>query len=363
MTPRLAALFTCVALFAQQPQTKVTKPPVEPVDDTVTFRGRVNIVIAPTTVTDTQGQNVPGLSTADFKLYDNDKLQKIEQDITFQPLSIVVVVQANGKVDGILPKIRKIGNLFEPLVIGDAGELAVISFDHQIKVNQDFTNDPVKIRTAFENIKAGSNTSALIDAVTVGSRMLNRRPKNRRKVLLLIAETRDGGSEGKLREAVTNLDIYNISLYSVNINHMVSSLTQKPAYSRPDPIPATARHMPNGAAVTPETVASMHAVEGQQMNFAPLIKELYIGVKAIFIDNPVEVFTKYTGGKEYNFVTQRDLERAISDIGDRLHAEYLLSYNPNNKMEGGYHTIRVEVGRYGMRVATRPGYWMAAVPE
>jgi VWFA-related protein len=369
--PILAILFACATLFGQQEGTSSSKPPSkppvkqepQPEEETPTFRGRVNIVIAPTSVLDSNGNFVPGLNTTDFRLFDNDKAQKIEQDIAFQPLSVVVAVQANWRMDALLPKIRKIGTLFDSLVTGEQGELAVISFDHQIKTLQDFTSDPAKIRLAFENVKAGSNTNAMIDAVTTGCRMLRRRPNNRRKVVLLIAETRDGGSEGRVRDAITDLQIYNVSLYSVNINRLVSNLSQKPEYPRPDSIPTTARRMPNGAAVTPETVAQLHATAGQQINFAPLLKELYLGVKAIFIDNPVEVFTKYTGGKEYSFLTQRDLERAIADIGDELHSQYLLSYNPNNKMEGGYHTIRVEVNRPNLKVTTRPGYWMAAVPD
>lgn len=367
----LALLLAAPVSSGQQDNTSSSHPPSKPPlkqapqleDETPTFRGRVNIVIAPTSVLDAQGNFVPGLNTTDFRLFDNDKPQKIEQDIAFQPLSVVVAVQANGRMDALLPKIRKIGTLFDSLVTGEQGELAVIAFDHQIKTLQDFTSDPEKIRQAFQNVKAGSNTSAMIDAVSTGCRMLRRRPNNRRKVILLIAETRDGGSEGRVRDAITDLQIYNVSLYSVNINRLVSNLTQKPDYPRPDPIPITARHVPNGAPVTPETVAPLHATPGQQINFAPLLKELYLGVRAIFVDNPAEVFTKYTGGKEYSFLTQRDLERAIADIGDELHSQYLLSYNPNNKMEGGYHTIRVEVNRANLKVTTRPGYWMAAVPE
>jgi hypothetical protein len=57
------------------------------------------------------------------------------------------------------------------------------------------------------------------------------------------------------------------------------------------------------------------------------------------------------------------VERAIADIGEELHSQYLLSYNPNNKIEGGFHKIRVEVNRPNLRVRTRDGYWLAAVPD
>ena len=39
----------------------------------------------------------------------------------------------------------------------------------------------------------------------------------------------------------------------------------------------------------------------------------------------------------------------------------MLSYSPNNKSEGGWHTITVDVSGHGSaRAKTRPGYWTAA---
>ena len=75
------------------------------------------------------------------------------------------------------------------------------------------------------------------------------------------------------------------------------------------------------------------------------------------------MFTKFTGGTERSFLTYKDLERVIADIGQELHSQYLISYSPNNTEEGGYHEIRVDVLRTGLKVRTRPGYWMAAIPQ
>ncbi len=76
-------------------------------------------------------------------------------------------------------------------------------------------------------------------------------------------------------------------------------------------------------------------------NFVPAFVEIFKQVKGIFIDNPVEVFTKWTGGREHSFITQRDLENAITGIGSELHSEYMITYTPNNKDEGGFHAIQV----------------------
>jgi hypothetical protein len=88
--------------------------------------------------------------------------------------------------------------------------------------------------------------------------------------------------------------------------------------------------------------------------------ELFRDVKAIFKDNPVELLTKGTGGSEHGFYRQKGLETAISRIGEELHSQYVLSYNPNNKDEGGFHVITVQVaGRPDVQTRVRPGYWLS----
>jgi VWFA-related protein len=105
----------------------------------------------------------------------------------------------------------------------------------------------------------------------------------------------------------------------------------------------------------------LYGQPGYSANFAPLFAEIFRAAKAIFVQNPIEVYTRYTGGKEFPFVSQEDLERAVQAVGSELHNQYLITYNPNNKNEGGFHNIRVEVTRRGLEVRTRPGYWLAAV--
>ncbi len=95
----------------------------------------------------------------------------------------------------------------------------------------------------------------------------------------------------------------------------------------------------------------------------PLFVELFTQVKSIFIKNPIEMFTQYTGGREFSFVSQRSLEEVVSHLGEELHSQYLLSYRPSTKEQGGWHDIRVTVGRPNLTVRTRPGYWMASRPN
>jgi VWFA-related protein len=329
-----------------------------------TIRSEVREVIAPTTVLDKDGAYINGIKASEFRLYDNDKLQQIKVDEIYAPLSVVVAIQSDAKVEAVLPKLKRIGPMLQALVAGETGEVALLAFDHRMTpLTNGFTNDPDQIERGLQKLKPGSQNSALTDAVVEATRMLRNRPRDRRKVLLLISESLDKGSTMRAREALTNLEINNVMVYALNMSRVYTSLTARPAYPRPDHIPTTARPMPAGGAITPTETARLYGREGMTADFAPLITEIFRGVKAIFVPNPVEVYTRYSGGKEFPFVSQEDLERAVQSVARELHNQYLITYNPNNKMEGGYHRIRVEVsgvGRGGLEVRTRPGYWMAA---
>jgi VWFA-related protein len=347
-----------LSLLAAVGQTPAP-PAAAPQERRPDFTETVTNVLAPTTVVDKDGAIVNGLKISDFVLFDNDKQQRIQGDIVFQPISLVVAIQANAQVDQMIPKIRKIGGELDALVLGDSGEAAVIAFDHRIQVLQDFTSEKGKIDAAIKKISVyGSSQSRLNDAAMQAMNMLRNRPKTRRRILLLIAETRDGSSAARPRDVLLQAQFSDVLIYSVNISHWIAALTRTPATPRPDPIPPEARHVPGGGVMTPNDQSQM-----QLGNVLPAFVEVFRATKGIFVKNPTELYTKYTGGKEYTFMSQRSLDQAISDIGEEIHSQYLLSYVPSSK-EGGYHTIKVEVlGRPNLKVRTRPGYWVAGPAE
>ena len=77
-----------------------------------------------------------------------------------QPISLVICLQVNAHVEGILPQIRKIGNLIAPLMIGDQGEAAVIGFDSRIRTLQDWTTDADKITKSVKTSTAAAVPTA-----------------------------------------------------------------------------------------------------------------------------------------------------------------------------------------------------------
>jgi VWFA-related protein len=347
MMRRLLPLLT-LPLLAQEPNLVI------PVD--------VTEVVAPVTVKSSDGRYIHGLEAKDFKLYDNNKAQDIKLEFGVMPISMVVAIQANSQVEAILPQIKTIGPLLEGLIVGSTGEAAILAFDHRMRVLQDFTNDGRLFKQALEQLRPGSTTSTLVDSVFYAARMLSARPKNNRRIILLITETRDRGSEGRLREALLAAQFQNITIYTVNINRFLSSMSAKGQPPKWDHLPPGSRPRINGAPMSPTATAQVAGIQGNSADLTPLIVELFRQAKSVFFDNPVEVFTSYTGGREYSFMNKSTLERVMTDLGDEIHSQYLLAYTPNNKDEGGWHEIKVRVGRYD-DVRTRPGYWAASRPN
>ena len=361
----LASLLCLVILPTVTPSQQIgsnaaTDPPAT---QQPRFVGEAREVITPVTVTDRDGSLINGLQAYQFHLTDNDKEQDIHVDVTYEPISLVVAVQANTSVDAILTQVRRIPELLSQFIIGDQGKAAVVAFDHRIQVLQPFTSDSTKINEAVKKIRAGSYTSRLVDAIGESVRLLSHEPKNRRRIVLLISETRDLGSEGRKREVLFSAEINNVEVYAVDMSRFAEVLSGKPKPPRPDPMPVTGRQgtLPANVPATPTTVAQTFGQNGGRAEFMPLFKEILRDVKDIFVDNPVEVMTKGTGGQEFSFTTQRGLESAISKIGEQLHSQYMITYTPNNGNEAGFHEIVVTVtGVKGAHVRTRPGYWVAA---
>ncbi len=319
---------------------------------------RVRYVLVPTTVVDKDNGNyINGLKAADFQLLDNDKPQKIESDVTQQPLSLVLVVQANSEVEPMIPKIRRAGLLLQGLVTGQEGDIAVLAFDHRMQVIQDFTNDPSKLDDSMHKITAGSSTAALIDAVMKADHMLkDHDPQNvRRRVILLLSRNVDKGSETHLQEAVHAMQFDNVIVYCVDISKFMTAFYKKPDYPRPQNGGVPPEALPNtrGNGAYSET----NVVQQEDGNVLNAAHPIYRSIRDLFKKTPAEAFTYFTGGKIYSFGTDKALEAAITDIGKELNSQYLLSYNPNDKNESGFHTIKVVINQPRLEIRTRKGYW------
>jgi VWFA-related protein len=188
--------------------------------------------------------------------------------------------------------------------------------------------------------------------------MLTKRPAANRRVLLLVSETRDEGSEARLRETMIDATLSNVLVYSVDISQLAVRATEKRQEPRPSAIDPAANSFPMGIPSTPTTAEQYYGM-GNRAQFIPVLKEIFIDAKGIFVKDPSTQFARATGGAEFVFYRQKGLEDVVQRISQEIHSQYLVSYKPNNADEGGYHTIVVSIDRSPQYTCkTRPGYWI-----
>jgi hypothetical protein len=151
----------------------------------------------------------------------------------------------------------------------------------------------------------------------------------------------------------------NITVYCVDISKIVSALQEGPGYPRPmhGGIPAEAMPAPIAGGGGPNTMTN--DAQMNTGNALELVPPMIRSIHDLFKRPPARAFAYFTGGRVYDFVTERGLEKAITDIGQDLNNQYVLSYRltDETKSEPGFHNIVVRVDRPGLVIRTRPGYW------
>ena len=353
-----AALFLTVPAARAQTESAADETKVLTVEDRPTFVSGVEVVTVPVTITGPKGRYVTALEAFDFKIFDNDAEQKIDSvEVSFLPISMVICVQSSDRVEAMLPDIKKTAVLFTDMVLGRFGEGAIVAFDSRVRLMQDFTNDTEKIDKALKKISIGSSAVRLADSVYEGIRMLRRRPENHRKIVVVLSESQNNGSEVDMGEVLRTAQLENIMVYAVRISTLSARVKrgQQPIYN---PFPPGVQVLPSapGQVSTPTTMAQSRVdVTG---NIIPIIIDMVRGTKNLIFKNPLEALAKATGGKDYSPRTEDGLQESIIQIGEDLRSQYLLTYRPNNLNDLGiYHRIRVEVPYEALKVRARIGYF------
>ncbi len=317
------------------------------------IRSTVVNVQVPVTVLDKKGKFVTGLTAGDFRLFDGTAAQKIQVDEAAYPVSLVVAIQSNTNTRDLFGALRKASNLFVPLIAGDNGEVAVVTYDQSVRVLAPFTSDPAEIQSAFASIKAGGGLHHLDDATLESMKLLRSRGTGRKKVLVVIGEGFDKGSSVSPSDVFTQAERDSVLIYTIKVKPATPETPQKAK----NPVPPEARGP--GPMGTTQTMTT----DVQRGGYGPSLNDIYDYFHGLRANDNLSAYAKYTGGREQGFSNQKSLEKAIETIGKEVHSQYLLTYAPEDK-ELGYHALTVQVATSPkLEVRARRGYWLAAQAE
>ena len=360
------ALATCAG--AQAPSGPIPPKPGVPVQQAPPQKApeikvRVALVYTPVTVRDSSGEMVHELDKADFRIFDNGVEQKITHfDLGGDPISLVILVENSSRIEPLMPEVRKTGILFTQTVMGPTGEAAVVAVNDSVDKLADFTKDSDKIEKTIARMKMGTSGVRLYDGLAAAVEMLSSRPmtatgEGRRRVIVALSEAVDTGSDSKLGIVLRQAQLANVTIYSVGLSTTRAELQAKPKQTTPQIGPPGTFPLPPqpGTPQTPTTEAQRY---GNIDLLALAIWAVRHGVQTVK-DNSLEVAAAATGGANYGTFKDRSIEQAIDRIGGELHAQYSLSYAPIGVEPTGYHEIKVQVLKPGLKVRARPGYYLA----
>lgn len=169
-------------------------------DDTLSLEG--DLIEVPAVVSDRSGHYVPQLRKEDFRVLEDG----VEQEISFfsserVPIHVAIVMDTSGSARDTIYDIQSAAIEFlNQLLPGD--KVLVVSFNSQVIVEQEFTNDRRQLTQAIRRTQANGSTK-LYEAVylTVAERL---RHVEGRKAMVILSDGEDTASKDVSADEAVN---------------------------------------------------------------------------------------------------------------------------------------------------------------
>ena len=296
-----------------------------------TFRSRTSVVLVPALVRDRDGKTVYGLQANDFLIEDDGIPQqtRLDETVDVEPVSIVIAIQRGRRAFREFQRMGGLGAMLDPILGQGQAQLALVEFDSNVEVVRYFTHGQARIADDLKALSPGDDGAAILDAIDTSVKLLNQTPQGRRRMLLLISETRDHGSHAaKIPDVVTALG---------NSNTVIYALTFSPSLS--------------------QVLDTERGSNRDEWQCSPdLLAPLLMASQSIRKNAPKAV-ASMTGGEYELFKSHRGFEDRMIDFTNHLHSRYLLSFEPANPRPG-LHEIKVRLRDPGKStVLARTSYW------
>jgi VWFA-related protein len=274
------------------------------------FKKDVDEVLLHASVIDDKQHIVTNLDRSAFTVLEDGKPQNI---ISFHyediPVAMGIVIDNSGSMREKRSKVNQAAlNLVRSSNPKD--EVFVVNFNDEYYLDQDFTNDLLKLKEALEKIDARGGTS-LYDAVVASADHLKHNARLEKKVLFVVTDGEDNASNETLEQAVKQLQQEDgPSVYAIGI-------------LGDEEHPKRARRA-------------------------------------------LEIMAQHTGGIAFFPKTLDEVDEISRTVARDIRNQYTIGYKPTNpRGAGGFRMVRVEAkakGHSKMMVRTKSGYYAGVQP-
>jgi len=279
---------------------------------------RTSIVNVFVTVRDHHNEIETGLNKSDFKVFEDGVEQKVayfNKEMNL-PLTLAILMDTSGSMSRTLSEEQDAASRFVHEVIRKKDEAMVMSFDLDVNLLADFTEDPnvledairrTRINAAGPVITAGTVPqngpmgTDLYDAIYLACHD-ELSSQAGRKAIIVLTDAEDNGSKESIDDAIE------AAQKADTVIHVILII---------DPMATTG--------VGPGVAHDM---------------------------------AEQTGGRVIRVHNNNSLEQAFDQISEELRSQYVLGYYPTNThRDGTYRKIKVEVDVPGSKVLARKGYY------
>jgi VWFA-related protein len=292
--------------------------PQEPVTQGPAIRTQVNLVNLFVTVRDKNKRIATDLKKEDFKIAEDGQDQQIaffSKEVTL-PITLALLLDTSGSEQFMLGAIQDMGGRFLDRVIRKGDEALIMSFDTDVDLLSDFTDDRGQLDRAIRKARINTPSSggminpgpvptshvtgtALYDAIYLAC---NEKLTSEagRKAIVLVTDAQDEGSKVRLEEAIE-------------------------------------------AAQRTDTVIHLLLVADSRFG----------GNSGV-----AHRLTEETGGRMIVANSEKHLAEAFDQISEELRSQYTLGYYPSNPThDGKFRKIKVDMANHDLKVLARKGYY------
>ncbi len=306
-----AALVACVLATPALPLERPASAQI--------IKTQVNLVNLFVTVRDKNKRIVSDLKQEDFKVAEDNQDQKIaffSKEVSL-PITLALLLDTSGSEQYMLGAIQEAGSAFLGRVLRKGDEALVMSFDTDVDLLSDFTDDRAQLDRAVRRSRintpqggyVGGNPgpvptahvtgTALYDAIYLAcGEKLN--TEAGRKAIVIVTDAQDEGSKVRIEEAIE-------------------------------------------AAQRTDTV--IHII---------LVADPHFGANT----GAAKKLAEENGGRVLSASSEKKLMQAFDEISEELRSQYTLGYYPTNaEHDGKFRKIKVETANHDLHVLARKGYY------
>lgn len=319
--PVLLILFSFLTVFSQ--------------DDDV-IKVDTSIVRLNVGVVDNKGQPITNLNKDDFVVYEDGVKQDISRfEPTVAPFSVVMILDMSGSTLGFRETIRQSAFRFiDALSLED--RVAVIEFYDKVNLRNDFTTNRKIIANSIM-VANGRGKTQLYKALTMAMQKLAGEGKRRKAIIVLTdgVDTTAKDTDRDSLEKAKDTDILNTIKPETSdiLNRVLNQADAQGVTIYPLALPTG--DPKKLADPTPIQIAMFQAARSR-----------------------LQILAQRTGGTLNTINRLEEMGTLYAAVAANLRTLYTVEYQPaNDKRDGKFRSIKVEVRNHDLIAKTREGYF------